>query len=85
MKHAFGKQITIGLMASLIVAGPVFAETCGACINLENRPKMIDIVFGLGGRDFTVQAAKSVFERLSGIAAGGAIGEVYTHMGQREA
>ncbi len=64
--------------------GPLFAETAGACINLEKRPKMIDIVFGLGGRDFTVEAAASVYERLGRIAAGGEIGEVYTHMGQRE-
>ncbi|MBR6850532.1 MAG: pyruvate ferredoxin oxidoreductase [Lachnospiraceae bacterium] len=64
--------------------GPLFAETSGAIINLEQRPKMIDIVFGLGGRDFTVVAALSVYDRLEKIAAGGEIGEVYTHMGQRE-
>ncbi|MBR1770687.1 MAG: pyruvate ferredoxin oxidoreductase [Lachnospiraceae bacterium] len=65
--------------------GPLFAETAGACINLEKRPKMVDIVFGLGGRDFTVAAAKHVYERLQGIAETGEVGEVYTHMGQREA
>jgi pyruvate ferredoxin oxidoreductase alpha subunit len=64
--------------------GPVFAETSGAIINLEKRPKMIDIVFGLGGRDFTVDAALSVYERLGKIADGGEVGAVYTHMGQRE-
>ena len=65
--------------------GPLFAETAGACINLKDRPQMIDIVFGLGGRDFTVEAARSVYRRLEGIAAGGETGPVYTHMGQREA
>ena len=64
--------------------GPLFAETSGACINLEKRPKMVDIVFGLGGRDFTVEAALSVYERLKKIAETGEVGEVYTHMGQRE-
>ena len=64
--------------------GPLFAETSGAIINLEQRPKMIDIVFGLGGRDFTVAAALSVYDRLAKIADGGEIGAVYTHMGQRE-
>ncbi len=63
--------------------GPLFAETSGAIVNMDNRPKIVDIVFGLGGRDFTVTAARSVFERLSAIAAGGDIGPVYTHMGQR--
>ncbi|MBR4175444.1 MAG: pyruvate ferredoxin oxidoreductase [Lachnospiraceae bacterium] len=64
--------------------GQLFGEVCGSLINCDSRPKMIDIVYGLGGRDFTVMAAKSVFERLQGIANGGEIGEVYTHMGQRE-
>lgn len=64
--------------------GPLFAETSGACINLDQRPKMVDIVFGLGGRDFTVEAALNVYERLKKIAETGEVGEVYTHMGQRE-
>ncbi len=64
--------------------GPLFAETAGAMINIDNRPKMIDIVFGLGGRDFTVNAAKSVFDRLTDIVKTGETGPVYTHMGQRE-
>ncbi len=63
--------------------GPLFAETAGAIINMEDRPKLIDIVFGLGGRDFTVTAARSVFDRLDKIAKGGEIGPAYVHMGQR--
>ncbi len=66
------------------MGGPLFAETAGACLNLEHHPRMIDIVYGLGGRDFTVEAARSVYDRLAGIAAGGELGPVYTHMGQRE-
>lgn len=65
--------------------GPLFAETASAMINLDERPKMIDIVFGLGGRDFTVKAARSVFERLGGIIKTGETGPLYSHMGQREA
>ena len=64
--------------------GPLFAETASACINLSERPKMIDIVYGLGGRDFTVDSAKTVFDRLQTIAETGETGEIYTHMGQRE-
>ena len=65
--------------------GPLFAETAGACINLDNGPKIIDIVYGLGGRDFTVKAARSVFDRLQNIVKTGETGPVYIHMGQREA
>ena len=65
--------------------GPLFAETAGACINLEKRPKMIDIVYGLGGRDFTVKAAEEVYRRLQSIVETGETGPVYSHLGQREA
>lgn len=64
--------------------GPLFAETAGALINLEKRPKLIDIVYGLGGRDFTVKAAKSVYERLEEIVKTGQTGPVYSHMGARD-
>ena len=63
--------------------GPLFAETAGALINLEKRPKLIDIVYGLGGRDFTVKAAKSVYERLEETVRTGETGPVYSHMGER--
>lgn len=64
--------------------GPLFAETASACINLKERPYMIDVVFGLGGRDFTTDQAKRVFSRLEKIAATGEVGPVYSHMGQRD-
>lgn len=64
--------------------GPLFAETASACINLDRRPKMVDIVYGLGGRDFTVDQAKRVFARLEKIVAIGETGPIYSHMGQRD-
>ena len=64
--------------------GPLFAETASACINLDKHPKMVDIVYGLGGRDFTVNAAKRVFNRLVKIVETGETGPIYSHMGQRD-
>ena len=64
--------------------GPLFAETASACINLTQRPKMVDIVYGLGGRDFTVTQAKRVFARLEKIVSTGEVGPLYSHMGQRD-
>ncbi len=64
--------------------GPLFAETASMCINLEKRPKMIDIVFGLGGRDFTVDWARRVYARLTKIVETGEVGPIYSHMGQRD-
>ena len=63
--------------------GPVFAETCAACYELENRPKMINVVYGLGGRDCTVQHVERVFLHLLKIIRTGVVGERYLHMGQR--
>ena len=65
--------------------GPVFAETRSACYDLEPRPKLINIVYGLGGRDCTVDDIENVYRRLLNIIATGETGELYTHMGQREA
>ncbi len=64
--------------------GPLFADTAASCFNLEERPKMVNIVYGLGGRDFTVDQALCVFERLQGIAETKETGPVYSHMGQRD-
>ena len=64
--------------------GPLFAETRSACYDLPNRPKMIDIVYGLGGRDFAVEDACNVYARLERIVETGETGPVYSHMGQRD-
>ena len=64
--------------------GPLFAETRSALYDLDNRPKTVGIVYGLGGRDVSTTDIKNVFARLENIAVTGEIGEVYTHMGVRE-
>ena len=64
--------------------GPLFAETRSALYDLEDRPKTVGIVYGLGGRDVSTTDIKDVFARLENIALTGEIGEVYTHMGVRE-
>ena len=63
--------------------GPLFAETRSALYDLENRPHLIDIVYGLGGRDFKIEDAEKVFGRLKDIAETGETGPVYSHMGHR--
>lgn len=64
--------------------GPVFAETRSACYDLEDRPKLINIVYGLGGRDCAVEDVERVYDRLLNMIATGKTGAIYTHMGQRE-
>ena len=64
--------------------GPLFAETRSALYDLEDRPRLIDIVCGLGGRDISTKDIRAVYDRLNRIAATGDTGPVYTHIGVRE-
>jgi pyruvate ferredoxin oxidoreductase alpha subunit len=64
--------------------GPLFAETRSALYDLPQRPHLINIVYGLGGRDVKTGDIEKVFGRLAEIAATGVTGPVYTHMGQRQ-
>lgn len=63
--------------------GPLFTETRSALYDLPQRPYMVNIVYGLGGRDIRLEDFENVFARLKGIAASGETGPVYTHVGQR--
>lgn len=63
--------------------GPVFAETASACIDLPQIPKMINIVYGLGGRDCRVEDIEKVYEHLFEIIKTGKTGERYLHLGVR--
>ena len=65
--------------------GPLFAETRSACYDLPQRPHLINVVYGLGGRDCAVEDIERVYNRLQTILETGQLGELYTHMGQREA
>ncbi len=64
--------------------GPLFAETRSALYDLENRPKAINYVYGLGGRDVTIDTFEEIFDELAHIAETGEVGEVYRHIGVRE-
>jgi pyruvate ferredoxin oxidoreductase alpha subunit len=63
--------------------GPLFAETRSALYDLRERPYLINIVYGLGGRDVKTDDIEKVFGRLAKITVTGQLGPVYTHMGQR--
>ena len=63
--------------------GPLFAEVRSACYDLDRRPKMIDVVYGLAGRDCAVEDIERVYRHLLKIAETGETGPRYIHMGQR--
>ncbi|MCR4672119.1 MAG: pyruvate ferredoxin oxidoreductase [Lachnospiraceae bacterium] len=63
--------------------GPVYAETCAALFGKENAPKMINYIYGLGGRDVSTGTIKEVFAALDEIVTTGVTGETYRHIGVR--
>jgi pyruvate ferredoxin oxidoreductase alpha subunit len=64
--------------------GPLFAETRSACYGIENAPKMINYVYGLGGRDVRVDDINFVYDKLNEIVKTGKTSEIYRHLGVRE-
>ena len=65
--------------------GPVFAETRSALYDSADKPLMIDYVYGLGGRDVTIETFETIFGELKKIAETGETGDIYRHIGVREA
>ena len=63
--------------------GPLFAEVRSACYDLEKHPKMVNVVYGLAGRDCAVEDVERVYSHLLNIVETGRTGPVYIHMGQR--
>ena len=64
--------------------GPLFADVRSALYDLENRPKAINYVYGLGGRDIKTTDFEAIYEELLRILETGITGPVYRHIGQRE-
>ncbi len=65
--------------------GPLAAELCAALFGDKSQAKVIKIVYGLNGRDFTVQDAKKLYEDLAGLDAGSIQEtEEYRYIGLRD-
>jgi len=64
--------------------GPVFAETRSALYDVANSPKIVNYVYGLGGRDVTINHIKGIFETLLGEKDSKETLETYRFLGVRE-
>jgi pyruvate ferredoxin oxidoreductase alpha subunit len=64
--------------------GPLFAETRSACYGMANAPKIVNYIYGLGGRDVRVDDIAFVYTALEQIVKTGDAGEVYRYVGVRE-
>jgi pyruvate ferredoxin oxidoreductase alpha subunit len=63
---------------------PLFIETRSALYDYEKRPKIINYVYGLGGRDIKVEHFKEVGEKLSRVAESGKVEEMLGYLNLRE-
>lgn len=64
--------------------GPLGAETMQAMYTARCTALTIDIMYGIGGRDVTVDDMINVYDTLKDIAATGETGDVYGYMGLRD-
>lgn len=64
--------------------GPLYSEVSAALYDADNPPKIINYIYGLGGRDLGLDQIRGVYERLQGIAQGGPVGQKSDYLGVRE-
>lgn len=63
--------------------GPLFCEVRSALYDAGDRPELINYVYGLGGRDITVEDFMFIYEQLLETGRTGRRGGVYRHIGHR--
>lgn len=63
---------------------PLFTEIRSALYDYDQRPKIVNYVYGLGGRDIKIEHFKEVTEKLERIAETGKVDEIYGYLNLRE-
>lgn len=64
--------------------GPVFPEVRSAMYDVKNAPKIVNYVYGLGGRDVAINDIEKVYKDLEKISTSENCGELYRYLGVRE-
>ena len=64
--------------------GPVFLEVSSALYHVKKRPRMINKIYGLGGRDYLPQHAEQVLEELVEITKTDNVRVIKEYIGVRE-
>jgi pyruvate ferredoxin oxidoreductase alpha subunit len=64
--------------------GPVFPEVRSALYDEPEKPLIVNYIYGLGGRDTTMDMVKSVYSDLESIAQTGEVGSVMRFLGVRD-
>ena len=64
--------------------GALFSEIRSAMLGLEHVPLVVNYIYGLGGRNISVEEIASTFEELELVAQTGQIENMITYLGVRE-
>ncbi len=64
--------------------GPVFSEVRAAFYEAETKPLIADYIYGLGGRDITMENIDALYQELSGIIKKGKVDNLVTYLGVRD-
>ncbi len=64
--------------------GPLYAEIRSALYNLETRPKMVNLIYGLGGREFRPEHAREAFETCLKVAQTKRVEKPFDYLGIKE-
>lgn len=63
---------------------PTYTEVTSALYGLNNPPKIINHVYGLGGRDLRLEDIHGVYQKLLEIALSGKVEQTFEYLGVRE-
>jgi pyruvate ferredoxin oxidoreductase alpha subunit len=63
---------------------PLFTEIRSALYDYEERPKIANYVYGLGGRDIKIEHFKEVASELEKVAETGKVEKIYSYINLRE-
>ncbi|MBO8125794.1 MAG: pyruvate ferredoxin oxidoreductase [Firmicutes bacterium] len=63
---------------------PIFVQTRAALYDLAQRPKIVNYIYGLGGRDCDLSQIGQVYSDLQQLAQGDGTGEIVRYLGVRE-
>ena len=63
--------------------GPLGAELMAAMYRNKNKAEAINVIYGLSGRDLTVDMVCGLYDQLADIAVNGAEGKEYQYLGLR--
>jgi pyruvate ferredoxin oxidoreductase alpha subunit len=65
------------------MGGPLFTEITSAMYDSPARPKMLNYVYGLGGRDISKEEIDGVYRELQEIVKTGKVNKTYNYLGVR--